>query len=152
MRIRLRFNFGICALWHRHLFDSAPVDSRDQTAWQGAQHIAPWVLTGCHRQEIAELKWNEVDFDRGLLVLADNKAGRSVRPLATAVVSLLQSIEPTEGSDYVIPAGRGEGHLQGTKSVWPKIEKKNIDRVGRRLAEALLGATLCHRISIFRFA
>ena len=32
-----------------------------------------WILTGCRRQEIVELKWDEVDFERGLLVLADSK-------------------------------------------------------------------------------
>ena len=30
-----------------------------------------WALTGCRRDEIAGLKWSEVDFERGLLVLDD---------------------------------------------------------------------------------
>ena len=83
-----------------------------------------WVLTGCRRQEIAELKWDEIDFERGLLVLADSKTGRSVRPLATAAVKLLKTIQRTEGSDFVFPADSGDGFFQGTKKVWPKIVKK----------------------------
>jgi integrase len=83
-----------------------------------------WVLTGCRRQEIAELKWSEIDFDRGLLTLADSKTGRSVRPLANAALALLKSIDREEGTDFVFPADRGEGFFQGTKTIWPKIVKK----------------------------
>lgn len=83
-----------------------------------------WVLTGCRRQEIAELKWSEVDFDRGLLILADSKTGRSIRPLANAALALLKSIDRVEDSEFVFPADRGEGFFQGTKTIWPKIVKK----------------------------
>ena len=37
-----------------------------------------WALTGCRRDEIAGLRWSEVDFTRGLLVLSNSKTGRSV--------------------------------------------------------------------------
>lgn len=83
-----------------------------------------WALTGCRRQEIAELKWSEVDFERGLLVLADTKTGRSIRPVADAALSLLKGIERHKESDFVFPADRGEGFYQGTKTIWPKIIRK----------------------------
>lgn len=83
-----------------------------------------WALTGCRRQEIAGLKWHEVDFDRGLLILDDTKTGKSVRPLADAAIALLKGIDRTEDSEFVFPADRGEGHFQGTKTIWPKIVKK----------------------------
>ena len=38
-----------------------------------------WALTGCRRNEIAALRWSEVDFERGCLVLGDTKTGLSVR-------------------------------------------------------------------------
>ncbi|MEO7688022.1 MAG: site-specific integrase [Sphingomonas sp.] len=83
-----------------------------------------WVLTGCRRQEIAELKWTEIDFDRGLLMLDDTKTGRSVRPLAAAAIALLKSIDRDDESAFVFPADRGEGCFQGTKTIWPKIIKR----------------------------
>jgi integrase len=83
-----------------------------------------WVLTGCRRQEIAELKWREIDFERGLLVLADTKTGRSIRPLASAALKLLRQIEQDEDSDFVFPAEGEEGFFQGTKKIWPKIVRK----------------------------
>lgn len=83
-----------------------------------------WVLTGCRRDEIAALKWHEVDFERGVLALDDSKTGRSVRPLATAAIALLKNIAREKDSDYVFPAVTGEKHFQGTKGVWPRIVKR----------------------------
>ena len=83
-----------------------------------------WALTGCRRDEIAGLRWSEIDFQRGLLILADSKTGRSVRPLGSAALVLLQSVTRTEGSEFVFPAESGEGHYQGTKRLWPKVVAK----------------------------
>ena len=100
-----------------------------------------WVLTGCRRQEIAELKWDEIDFERGLLVLADSKTGRSVRPLAAAAIKLVKTIQRSEDSDFVFPADSGEGYFQGTKKVWPKIVKKaNLDGVTPHTLRHTMGA------------
>lgn len=83
-----------------------------------------WALTGCRRNEIAELKWSEVNFELGCLILDDTKTGRSVRPLSTAAVQLLQSIPQQDGTDYVFPATTGDGYFQGTGRLWPKIVDK----------------------------
>ncbi len=83
-----------------------------------------WALTGCRRQEIAELRWAEVDFDHGLLILDDTKTGKSMRPLADAALLLLRGIERQADSEYVFPADHGDRHFQGTKTIWPKIVKK----------------------------
>ena len=83
-----------------------------------------WVLAACRRQEIAELKWHEIDFEHGPLVLADSKTGRSVRPLAAAAVKQLKTIKRDEDSNFVFPADSGKSFFQGTKKVWSKIVKK----------------------------
>ena len=83
-----------------------------------------WILTGCRRQEIVELKWSEIDLDRGLLVLADSKTGQSTRPLSGAAIGLLRSIACEPDNDHVFPADHGEGYFQGTKKLWPKIVAK----------------------------
>ena len=100
-----------------------------------------WILTGCRRQEIVELKWNEVDFDRGLLVLADSKTGQSTRPLAGAAIGLLKNIPRTDGSDYVFPADIGEGYFQGTKKLWPKIvARSGLENVTPHTLRHTMGA------------
>lgn len=83
-----------------------------------------WALTGCRRDEIAGLRWTEVDFNRGLLVLADSKTGKSIRPLGAAASAILATIAPDPDSPYVFPAESGDGHYQGTKGVWPKVVEK----------------------------
>lgn len=83
-----------------------------------------WALTGCRRNEIAGLKWEEVDFESGMLVLEDSKTGQSMRPLGTAALTLLQQIERTDDSEFVFPADSGEGHFQGTKTPWARAIKK----------------------------
>ena len=80
-----------------------------------------WALTGCRRDEIARLKWPEIDFERGCLRLAASKTGRSTRPLAKAALAILYAQTKVKCSEYVFPAGDDtETFYQGTKSHWDR--------------------------------
>ncbi|TPW28110.1 tyrosine-type recombinase/integrase [Pararhizobium mangrovi] len=83
-----------------------------------------WALTGCRRDEIAALKWYEVDLDRGLLVLGATKTGRSIRPLSVAAIAILGGIKRDTDSPYVFPATSGNGHYQGTKRIWQLVKRE----------------------------
>jgi integrase len=83
-----------------------------------------WALTGCRREEIAGLKWSEVNLVERLLELDDSKTGKSIRPLGGAAVALLESLLREVGSEFVFPAERGDGYFQGTKRIWAKAIKK----------------------------
>ncbi|TPJ13733.1 site-specific integrase [Mesorhizobium sp. B2-7-3] len=83
-----------------------------------------WALTGCRREEIASLKWTEVNLGEGLLELDDSKTGKSIRPLGAAAVTLLESLPREAGSAFVFPAERGDSYFQGTKRIWAKAIKK----------------------------
>jgi integrase len=91
---------------------------------KGIQITRLWALTGCRRDEIASLKWSEVDFERGLLVLADSKTRKSIRPLSSAAALVLKKVTRDADSRFVFPAEKGEGHYQGTKRIWKKIVTK----------------------------
>jgi integrase len=82
------------------------------------------LLTGCRRNEIAGLRWSEVDLDHACLRLGDTKTGRSVRPLGTAALVLLSTLPRVAGTDYVFPATSGTSHFQGLKKVWAKVRQK----------------------------
>ena len=82
--------------------------------------IKLWVLTACRRNEIAGLKWSEIDFELACLRLQITKTGKSVRPLAGAAIALLQSLMPDSNSQFVFPSDDGRTFYQGTKRVWPK--------------------------------
>lgn len=101
-----------------------------------------WALTGCRRDEIASLKWSEVDLDHGCLRLADSKTGKSARPLGLAAIVILKSV-PREGeSEFVFPADRGEGHFQGYKSPWKKaIGKAKLAGISPHTLRHTMGST-----------
>ena len=103
-----------------------------------------WVLSGCRRTEIEGLRWTEVDFERGLLILDESKTGRSVRPLGGAAVALLEALHAsrTDEAKYVFPAERSDGFYQGTKKVWPEVVRRaNLPGVTPHVLRHTLGST-----------
>lgn len=62
-------------------------------------------LTGARKNEIARLRWSEVDFERGLLQLEDSKTGRKAIRLGAAAQVVLKEIERKD-SPYVFPDPR----------------------------------------------
>jgi integrase len=102
-----------------------------------------WALTGCRRNEIAGLKWSEVDCERGLLILGDTKTGRSIRPLGAPALALLKNLraEANAKAVFVFPAVRGEGFYVGAKRVWPTVTKKaELDGVTPHTLRHTLGS------------
>jgi integrase len=100
----------------------------DELAKDGANSKAVticklWALTGCRRNEIAGLKWSEIDFANGVLRLEETKTGKSIRPLPWAARLLLNEVPHPEGAIYVFPAEDGDGFYLGTKKIWPKVKK-----------------------------
>ena len=59
-------------------------------------------LTGARKNEIARLRWSELDLDRGMLRLKDSKTGPKVIPLGAAALELIAAIPPN-GSRYLFP-------------------------------------------------
>ncbi len=101
-----------------------------------------WALTGCRRNEIAGLRWTEVDFDRAALIFGGSKTGFSMRPLNSAAMALLAEVGRQDGVDFVFPAERGDGFYQGTKRVWPAaIAKANLSGVTPHTLRHTLGST-----------
>ena len=66
------------------------------------------MLTGCRRREIGELKWSELDFDRGTMTIAGART-KNHRALALTLpqvaIDLLRSISRREGNDNVFGGG-----------------------------------------------
>lgn len=101
----------------------------DALSGEVAQYDAPqavtgaWllVLTGCRVGEIASLKWAEVDEDGGCFRLADSKSGASVRPVGKEAFDVLRTALRVQGSPYVLPAARKEGHYNGLAGYWVRL-------------------------------
>ncbi len=59
------------------------------------------LFTGMRRGEVLELRWSEVDLDRGFLRLGDSKSGQKVVRLNSAAEEILERLKPEEGKSRV---------------------------------------------------
>ena len=96
--------------------------ARDGTNPKGIAIVKLWVVSGARRDEIAGLRWSEVDLERGVLVLADTKTGQSFRPLPEPARVILSAV-PRGGSEFVFPAESGASFYSGTRDVFAQACK-----------------------------
>lgn len=79
------------------------------------------MLSGCRRNEVLALRWDWVDFERAALRLPDSKTGAKVVALGAPALELLHSIPRIDGSPYVFPSAKSDGHFVGLQRVWARI-------------------------------
>jgi integrase len=77
------------------------------------------LFTGCRLREILNLRWVEVDLERGLLHLPDSKTGRKTVVLNTAALDILSAM-PRQDS-YVVPSERRGQPRHDLKRPWDHI-------------------------------
>ena len=85
---------------------------------QGIAALAILLLieTGCRREEIFGLAWEEVDLERRCLHLADTKTGPSLRLLSDAAIEIIKLIPKVPGEKKCFPHAT-------PKRIWPKVKK-----------------------------
>lgn len=81
------------------------------------------IFTGARKGEIETLRWDAVDFAGGYLRLADSKTGQKAFPLNAGALEILSNIPRLDGSPYVFPAHRSDGHYEGTPKVWNIVRR-----------------------------
>ena len=80
------------------------------------------LLTGCRLREILNLRWEEFDRERGMLLLPDSKTGRKPVILSGAAIAVLEGIPRT--GDYVIAGLRPERARRDLKRPWEAIRHR----------------------------
>jgi hypothetical protein len=81
------------------------------------------ILTGARLSEILNLKWTEIDFERGIAFLSESKTGRKPIYLSAAALAVLASIPRVEGNTYII-VGSKEGQPRiDLKKPWAAVRK-----------------------------
>jgi integrase len=100
--------------------DRVLVDAELRAVWQAlgdgeyATIVKLLMLTGQRANEIAGLRWSEIDFDRGVISLPGSrtKNGKPHElPMASQVRALLQAQPRIEGRELVF--GKGDGPFSG---------------------------------------
>lgn len=81
-------------------------------------------LTGARKNEIARLRWSDIDREQGLLRLADSKTGAKIIRLGTAALKLIEGLLPN-GSPWVFPDRRHADRPIGNLDfAWVGIRKR----------------------------
>jgi integrase len=82
------------------------------------------LFTGARLREILHLRWNEIDFERGLLRLADSKTGKKPIILNAPALAILTDLP--RASDYVIAGNDPRKPRSDIKRPWELVR----DRAG----------------------
>jgi integrase len=88
------------------------------------------IFTGARLREILDLRWNHVDFQRGLLFLPDSKTGKKTIVLGAAALGVLENL-PHVGK-FVIAGTDNEKARADLQRPWALVSKR-ADLAGLRL-------------------
>ena len=80
------------------------------------------LLTGCRLREVLRLKWEYIDFERGIVFLPDSKTGRKPVVLNAPALAVLHTL-PRLGS-YVVPGDDPEKPRHDLKKVWAAVTRR----------------------------
>jgi integrase len=76
------------------------------------------MLTGCRRNEILELQWKDVQFERAMLFLPETKTGARPVYLSAPALSVLAALPKVSKNPYVIVGHKDGQHLVNLRKVW----------------------------------
>jgi integrase len=81
------------------------------------------IFTGCRRDEILKLRWNDVDLDKAMIRLPDSKTGPRTVYLSAPAISVLSALPRVTKNPFVIVGDREQQHLVNLRKVWLRICK-----------------------------
>ncbi len=79
------------------------------------------MLTGCRCEEIATLRWDDVDRSGGYLRLRETKTGLRLIPLTPAALEVLDGIERVAGNPWVFVGLKPASHVSRIRCQWHKL-------------------------------
>ncbi|MGQ0532563.1 MAG: tyrosine-type recombinase/integrase [Caulobacteraceae bacterium] len=85
----------------------------------GVAAIRLLIFTGCRLREILNLRWREVDLERGVLLLPDSKTGRKVVVLGADAIEVLRSLDLV--GEFVILGASLEKPRADLNRPWARI-------------------------------
>ena len=115
------------------VLDEAPVRGGASPAAIAAIRLL--MLTGCRKNEILALRWEDVGLEAGDLTLADAKTGPRTVSLSPAAVKLLAGLPREPGNPWVIPGHKAGTHMRTIDDAWYALRA--------RAGSMTCGSTIC---------
>ena len=100
---------------------AAPAERLAST--HAAAAIRLLVLTGCRRNEILGLRWDDLNFDTGEMRLTDAKTGTRMVPLTPAVARVFDGLARTPNNPWVFPGKKKGARLVNLNDSWERVRK-----------------------------
>jgi integrase len=79
------------------------------------------ILTGARLREILHAKWQQVDFERGVIFLADSKTGKKPIYLSAAALAILAALPRIDGNPHVIAGAKDGRPRADLKKPWAAV-------------------------------
>ena len=90
----------------------------------GIAAIRLLLLTGCRKNEIVTLRWDDIDRTAGEIRIRDAKTGARRIPLTPAVEWVLAGIPRIEGNPWVITGKLPGDHLKNLDRIWLRLRPR----------------------------
>ena len=94
------------------------LEAKGTVSHHAAAAIRLLVLTGCRRNEVLELRWDDIDRTAGELRLRDGKTGARMVPLTPAVSEVLAGIAHAEDNPWVIVGQKPGTRMTNVNDPW----------------------------------
>ena len=110
------------------VLDVAPAERLAST--HSAAAIRLLVLTGCRRNEVLGLRWEDLDFEAGEMRLVDSKTGARVVPMPPPAAEVLAALPRVPGNPWVFPGRKKRTHQRNLNDSWNRVrERAGLDGV-----------------------
>ena len=99
-------------------------EARGEVPSYAAAALRLLMFTGCRRNEILRLRWDEVDLERRELRLRDSKTGPRTVPLSPPAARVLGNRPRVDGTPWVFPGGVPGRHVTTIDGAWRKVRAR----------------------------
>ena len=96
----------------------------DGSVFPSAAPAIRLLLTGCRRDEIVTLRWDDIDRTARELRLSETKTGPRRVPLTPAVERVLERIPRIEGNPWVITGQKEGDRLKNLDAIWLRLRAR----------------------------
>ena len=94
------------------------LEAKGKVSRHAAAAVRLLVLTGCRRNEVLELRWDDVDRTAGELRLRDGKTGGRMVPLTPAVQGVLDGLPRVPDNPWAIAGQKPGARLTNVNDPW----------------------------------